>query len=99
MKVLTKWTVWYDDGATHSSADGTPESAPLDGVQAITEHFENGTSEIHEGHDYYYWTGDCWAYGNLASLERWLRRELPNLKFGRFTSNAVHLKAVEEASR
>lgn len=91
------WCIFYDDGSTFSSKDGPAEMAPLDGVQAIVEWLSNGSPQIHEGCEFYFWTGDCWAYGAQSSLERWLRKELPKVKYGRFTSNAVHKAAVRAA--
>jgi hypothetical protein len=96
MKV-TKWKIFYDDGTTFSSSDGEAKEAPMDGVQVIVEWFDNGTIKVTEGMEYYWWTGDCWAFGRLNDLERWLRALLPELKFGRFTKNAVHQAAIKEA--
>ncbi len=95
---MTRWRIYYDDGSTFSFEDGPAEDAPLDGVQVIVERFENGNVQIHEGCDYYYWTGDCWAYGAINDLERWLRGVFPKLKYGRFTRNDVHKRAVREAN-
>ena len=91
------WEIFYDDGSRSRSEDCAPENASLDGVQAIVEWDENGNPQIHEGCEYYFWTGDCWAYGALNDLERWLRAVLPRLKYGRFTKNAVHKAAVRAA--
>lgn len=90
------WKIWYDDGTKFSSNDGSPEQAPQDGIQAIVERKENGNVGVYEGHEYYWWTGDCWAHGGLNSLERWLRAICPGVKFGRFTENAIHKAIMEE---
>ena len=93
------WKIYYDDEATFSYGDGLPEEAPLDGVQAIVEFRSNNTVHPYEGFEYYHWTGDCWAAGYLKDLERWLRRELPGLKYGRFCKNAVFLKIREDMDK
>lgn len=90
------WRIYYDDGSTFSSEDGLPEEAPLDGIQGIAQEKDNGVKEFHEGFEYYYWMDDCWAHGRINSLERWLRKVLPALKYGRFTSNKIHKKAMED---
>ena len=97
MRKLISWKIFYDDETTFSSNDGKPEQAPKDGVQVIVSLYDNNTFNITEGQDYYYWSGDSWAYGGLPTLEKWVRKELPNLKFSRFTSNKVYQKALKEA--
>lgn len=94
-----KWTIYYDDETTFSNEDGLPEAAPPDGIQGIVEFRDNGTAHPFEGFDYYFWAGDCWAAGYLNDLERWLKRELPCLKYGRFCKNAVFLKIREDMSK
>lgn len=91
-----RWKIWYDDGTTFSSDDGPAEIAPMDGVQAVVQWQDNGNVDVLEGHEYYWWTGDCWAHGRLNSLERWLRVMCPRLKFGRFTRNEIHRRIMEE---
>lgn len=92
----TKWKIFYDDGSSLSSDNVSPEDAPKDGVQVIVEQKANNTIMCHQGQEYYYWTGENWVSGGLASLERWLRKELPNLKYGRWTSDTVWRKVLEE---
>jgi len=98
MKVI-EWKIFYDDGTTHHSSESSASEAKQDGIQVIVEWYDNNTYKIHEGYNYYWWTGDCWAYGGLNDLERWLRVLCPDVKFGRFTKNAVHQAALTEASR
>lgn len=90
------WRIYYDDGTVFADTDGSPEDAPMDGVQAIVEWKANGNVLVLEGHEYYWWTGDCWAQGGLNSLERWLRAFAPGVKFGRFTRDAIHKKIMRE---
>ena len=96
MPRVMRWSVYLDDGTEIRSATTTPEDVPQDGIQAVVEWTDNNDVHIHEGHEYYWWTGDCWAYGRLNSLERWLRKMCPMVKFGRFTLNAVHQKIMED---
>lgn len=94
-----KWRIWYDDGSTFDSEKGTPESAPLDGVLAVAEIRADGTVRPPRQGDYYLWTGDGWAVGKIQDLERWLRRELPQLKFGRWSRTDLFLETLERANR
>jgi hypothetical protein len=93
------WKIWYDDHSTFSHEEGPPEEAPTDGILAILEKRRNRTIQIHHGQDYYYWTGENWASGSLAALEKWLRRELPLLKFGRWTKDSIFRAVLEEAKK
>ena len=55
----TSWKIYYGDGTTFSSEEGTPEAAPLEGVQAIAEH-RDGRTLLHTGGEVYRWTGSGW---------------------------------------
>ncbi len=96
MTTVERWRIYYDDGTTFSSEDGAANGAPTDGIQGIVEWRTNGTVQVHEGADYYYWSGDCWAVGWLHDLERWLRRDFPQLKYGRFVADKVFLKIRQD---
>lgn len=99
MTKTKKWKIWYDDGSTFSNEDGTPEEAPVDGILAILEKRANNTIMNHHANEYYYWTGENWFSGNLASLERWLRKELPNLKYGRWTKDSIWKEVMKESEK
>jgi hypothetical protein len=94
-----KWKIFYDDGTTVSSDSSKPEEAPVDGILAIVEKKGNNTIMVHQNNEYYYWTGENWISGGLNSLERWLRKELPNLKYGRWTKESVWRQVLEEADK
>lgn len=85
------WNIRYDDGSEFSSEDGPAESAPVDGVLTILERRPDGRVEPHHGMEFYWWTGENWIVGNQVDLERWLRREFPALKFGRYAPDSVWL--------
>lgn len=87
------WCVYYDDGSTFSSDDGAPEDAPLDGVLGIGQVDDDGRKNRFWGQDFYFWTGDGWAAGNQADLERWLRGTFPRLKYGRWAPNSIWRRA------
>lgn len=94
---VVRWVVWLDDERVFDSDDTEPEQVPADGIQVIVEFFDNGTYRVWSEHDYYLWTGEHWIGGDLAALERWLRRELPRLKYGRFTTDSQWVAALTAA--
>ena len=87
--MILRWVIWYDDGSTYSSDDGAPETAPLDGIQGIREWDDEGTTARYLARDYYEWTGDGWRCGDLSDLEKWLRHDRPQLKYGRWAPHGV----------
>ena len=97
MAAASKWKIWYDDGTPFTSDDGTPQDAPVDGILAILEKRADNTVMNHHGNDYYYWTGENWVSGNLASMERWMRRELPAMKYGRWANDTTWREVVAES--
>lgn len=97
MAVATKWKIWYDDGTTYSSSSGTAEDAPVDGILAILEKRSDNTVMNHHGCEFYYWTGENWLSGSQASMERWMRRELPVLKYGRWADDTIWKQVVAES--
>ena len=99
MAKCVRWKAWLDDGTTASSDDREPHEVPTDGGLCIVEKKRDRTVTVHEGHNYFYWNGENWVSGNQAALETWLRKELPNLKFGRWTKDGVFKEAMAEAER
>lgn len=97
MQAVKGWRIWYDDETTFSSEDGSPEDAPVDGVLIIIEYFDDGTKRITQGMDYLYWNGEGWQGGNQADLDRWLRRDFPRVKLGRWTTDTIYRQVESEA--
>ena len=98
MKTLS-WTIYYDNREPFSSKDGEAKDAPTDGIQGIVEYFDNNTHIVHSGAEYYYWTGLSWAIGWQKDLERWLRRDLPDLKYGRQIDHELFLKIQKDIKK
>lgn len=92
--MVTKWKIWYDDGTTFSSADGTPSQAPLDGIVGIVEWHDDKAQRPYWGSDFYHWTGDGWRAGNQADLERWLRGFCKEVKYGRWIPQTLWDKII-----
>ncbi len=95
---MNKWVVFYDDDERRDSTTFKPDALPLDGVLWIVEFVEGGKRFVH-GMDYYMWTGDSWAGGGRADLERWLRRRdrIPIILYGRWTSDAQYGRIAKQA--
>ncbi len=92
-----RWKIWYDDGTTFSSDDGSPEDAPVDGILAILEKRSDNTIMNHQNNEYYYWTGENWVSGELASMLGWLRRDFTDLKYGRWGNDSIMKQVVAES--
>ena len=96
MTELVGWKIFYDDREPFSSENGTPEEAPLDGVQVIIQRWSNGVVEKLHSNDYYFWVnGKHWIDGSHVSMLTWMRKAVPCLKYGRFTDNE-HFKEIKE---
>lgn len=76
---MTDWVVYYSDGTTFSSEQGTPDKAPRDYVQVIMQ--DNPRLKMRDvidgaGTDYqfYCWhpEGDCWIIHDTNGLEQFL---------------------------
>ena len=91
------WTAFYDNGQTYTDSDYLPEDLPADGLQWIVEKLDSGGRRYVHGMDYYRWTGDSWAGGNVADLEKWIRLLFPIIKFGRWISDTDYEKIEQLA--
>lgn len=77
-----RWKIFYGDGSTFSSGDGTPDDAPALNVQCIVQVDEEVGRYILSRRDYYWYEGDTWYGGDIFGLFDFLiRRSL--VKFGR----------------
>jgi len=88
-----KWKIWYDDGSTCDSENWHPDGVPVDGVQSILQWLSHGNYEIIPPADYYWWLDDRWASGNVAGLDRMLRKRpclVPIVLFGRWSSGGLY---------
>jgi hypothetical protein len=53
------WIIFYKDGSTFSSANGTPQAAPRDYVQVVMQATDAGR-DLMDHYDYYGWHNDRW---------------------------------------
>jgi hypothetical protein len=63
-----KWKIYYGDGSTYSSSDGSPFDAPAHNVQIISMERDDGSAPPTWGHDLYRWDGKRWVGCNWQDL-------------------------------
>ena len=77
------WKIWYDNGSTFSSEDGSPQLAPGRGVICIIQTSERTGRVQLSGADYYTWDGS-WTRRDLFGLWDYLAgKGWKTVKFGR----------------
>lgn len=93
------WKVFYDDGATFSSADGEPHEAPARGVQVIGQADPLvGRRLLTRGYYWYDYDDDRWYGGDIFGLFDYLARPgHKTVKFGR-TIPRADWEAVKQAA-
>ena len=93
---MTDWVVFYGDGETFSSDDGTPDEAPSLDIQVIAQADETVGSKLLIHKEYYWYEGNRWYGGELFGLYDYLVRSR-RAKFGRYVSDEVYNAAVGRA--
>ncbi len=80
------WRVYYGDGATFDSNQGTVEQVPAFGVQAIIQDCPVEKKNLVSHYDYYFWDKDesRWMGCDFAGLIDALARCKGPVKFGRY---------------
>lgn len=98
------WIIYYGDGSTFSSNDGTWLRAPVDNIQVIVQTNPEGGLMTCAGSDYYFMTmrdGDehpRWYGGDIIGLLEYLRTT-GRVKFGLHISNGQYKKILERAKK
>lgn len=80
-----QWRIYYHDGSTFSSEDGTVDEAPREGLICIVGYGRDGQRYIANRWDFYHWdegTGQFWGrdvFGVLWDAKRfgWIFRMVP----------------------
>lgn len=81
---MLDWKIFYGDGSTFSSADGSPAEAPSTNVQAIAQVADPGIGRRTCSRFDFYWYEGEWHGGDLFGLFDYLQRVSPSIvKFGR----------------
>lgn len=99
---MIDWRIYYDDGSTFSSEDGSPEDAPAFGAVVIVFPDEEVGRVIMHGWDWYYWVpedGTWWGADIYGLLDRLLHRiDCRALLQGRNMLNTEYLALFKRAS-
>jgi hypothetical protein len=78
---MVDWKIYYHDGSTFDSDDGSPDDAPAYGVLSVLHRVPFEDRERNEfiiyGDFYYYITGDRWYGGDDYGLREHLRDHTP----------------------
>lgn len=92
---MREWAIYYDDGSTFDSDDGSFDQAPSDGVICVVRK-EGDRAEFLSGADYYVRfaeDGSVIATGDVGPL----LRKLGFIKFGRYTSHRNQERIMSRA--
>ena len=77
---MPEWRIYYADGSTFDSNDGTWDDAPVDGVQAVVVRHETIGRVVFTGREFYpAVNGEPYATDTIAAF---LRKYVPSLKHG-----------------
>lgn len=97
------WRIYYEDGSTFSSDDGSPWDAPRTGVEVIVHPEGNGLSLMSQS-DYYYYEPDRasqwggWGYCDQFGLILHLQRaKQPLILFGAMVSDSQFSEIEKKA--
>lgn len=95
---MVDWRIYYGDGSTFDSSQGSPLHAPALNVQCIVQPDPDVGRHVVSKFAYYWWDGE-WYGGDLFGLHDYLMRPGPKtVKFGRTVSNAEYRAVVRRAA-
>lgn len=98
------WRIYYDDGSTFDSGQGTPQDAPALGVICIVYPDELVGRVIMHRFDWYYWVADDeqqWWGSDIHGLTDRLIHNLPTeaVKEGRSVSHRYFREIITKADK
>lgn len=98
------WRIYYDDGSTYSSDDGSPLDAPALGFICAVGRDELGDRYIMHGWDHYQWDLDSkqwWGMDLQGLFDRLIQNKVFAYKMGRTVTKtqwqAIMQRAHEES--
>jgi hypothetical protein len=101
LSVVIEWIVYYSDGSSFTSADGSPSDAPRRGVQCVAVRDDTCGKLIWHSSDFYCWQGE-WVNHSLLGLLDYLelggteKIVLRGFGIARDRFKAVYRSAVED---
>jgi hypothetical protein len=94
------WRIWYGDGTTFDSLDGSPKEAPARGVVCIAvadpDLYGNG-SYVHHLYDFYVLEKERWKGVDLFGLYDFLL-DSGLVKFGRMIPSGTYRQIIWDAT-
>ena len=95
---MVKWRIYYADGTTFDSSEGTPYDAPSRGVICIVQpDIDVGRHLVHR-FDFYWWHDGEWYGGEIFGLFDYLASDgHKTVKFGRTISNHQYTDIIQRA--
>jgi len=87
------WRIYYDDGKTFSSDEGTPFDAPRTGVIVIVQTNKQVGWELVHAYDYFYYeekVGGWRASDQFGMYDHMIRCKTPLVLFGRMLDDATY---------
>lgn len=95
---MSRWRIYYDDGRSYGSDDGSWSDAPVEGVLAVVELVDDKLT-VHSGADFYQLEDESIVMRDDCTLLHAIGLvEMTPIKFGRYTS-AKKMAAVFERIR
>lgn len=96
---MRPWIIYYADGSTFSSKDGSWEEAPQDGVIAVKQFKdETMTHDFHVDKDFYVMIEDGQINSfNELDLKDYIRRVAPKIKIGKWITDTQYRAVLEKA--
>ncbi len=96
------WKIWYEGGATFTSAAGRPQDSPKFGVLAICQADENHGHLVLSGGEFYVFRDDLqeWLHVDNFGLHDQLIHyadDINTVRAGRFTTNQEFKSALSAA--
>jgi hypothetical protein len=97
-----KWRIYYDDGSTFDSDQGSPEDAPPYGFICAIGRDETDKRYIMHGWDYYQWDKEAnqwWGMDRDGLIDRLCRNLVYAFKLGRTVSKTDFYDTMSRAHK
>ena len=93
------WRIYYSDGSTFDSNDGSPEEAPSEGYVCAVGYDDAGRRYIMHGWDFYHFDYNQWWGCDVYGLHDRLRRNcIHAYKEGRTVRSTVYHDLMDKAN-
>lgn len=93
---MAAWIIYYSNGDSFSSDDGSPDEAPSLDIQVISQADESVGRKLLIHKDYYWYENNRWYGGELFGLYDYLVRS-GRAKFGRYVTDEVFNESLKQA--